>query len=83
VKHPHRGALYDSGIDRLAGMRRVPVTGFEYYLIFYLPHEGGIDVIRVLHGARDLDSLFDQEEAGSSEDTEQQRNVRTPQRTPD
>jgi len=25
------------------------------YLVFYLPIENGIDVIRVIHGARDID----------------------------
>jgi toxin ParE1/3/4 len=44
-------------------MRRFPVSRFDNYLIFYLPHENGIDVIRVLHGARDLDRLFAEEEA--------------------
>jgi toxin ParE1/3/4 len=63
VKHPFSGTLYDSGISRLEGMRRFPVSRFDNWLIFYLPHENGIDVIRVLHGARDLDRLFAQEEA--------------------
>ena len=64
VKHPHSGMPYDSGIDRLAGIRRVAVKGFENYLLFYLPHENGIDdVLRVIHGARDIDSLFGHEEA--------------------
>src|SRR5260370_42333585 len=63
VKHPHSGTPYNSGIARLTGMRRVAVKGFEKYLLFYLPHENGIDVIRVIHGARDIDSLFEQEEA--------------------
>jgi toxin ParE1/3/4 len=62
VKNPKMGALYDSGIARLVGMRRFPVNGFEKYLVFYLPYEHGIDVIRVLHGARDIDSLFAEEE---------------------
>jgi toxin ParE1/3/4 len=63
VKHPYSGMLYDSGIARLAGLRRVPVKGFENYLVFYLPRRQGIDVIRVLHGARDIDNLFGEEEA--------------------
>ena len=63
LKHPHTGVAYETGIARLAGMRRVRVKGFENYLLFYLHHEIGIDVIRVLHGARDIDSLFSQEEA--------------------
>lgn len=28
------------------------------YLIFYFPLEEGIDIVRVLHGSRDLESLF-------------------------
>ncbi|HSI60642.1 MAG TPA: type II toxin-antitoxin system RelE/ParE family toxin [Ideonella sp.] len=31
------------------------------YLIFYLPLDDGIDVVRVLHSARDLESLFTNE----------------------
>jgi toxin ParE1/3/4 len=61
--HPQSGVLYDSGIARLEGLRRVPVKGFENYLLFYLPHENGIEVIRVFHAARDIDNLFAQEEA--------------------
>jgi len=63
VKHPKMGTHYDSGIARLEGMRRFPVNGFEEYLVFYLPHLHGIDVIRILHGARDIVSLFAEEEA--------------------
>ncbi len=32
------------------------------YIIFYLPIQGGIDVVRVLHGARDLETSFSGEE---------------------
>jgi toxin ParE1/3/4 len=28
------------------------------YLIFYFPLEDGIEVVRVLHGARELDAIF-------------------------
>jgi toxin ParE1/3/4 len=38
-----------------AGIRSFP---FGRYLIFYLPISGGIDVVRVLHGARDVDTEF-------------------------
>ena len=43
VKQPRSGALYHSGIARLDGVRRFPVSRFEKYLIFYLPRENGID----------------------------------------
>ena len=53
VTQPQSGILYDSRIARLNGMRRFPKKGFAKYLLFYLPRFGGIDVMRVLHGARD------------------------------
>lgn len=28
------------------------------YVIFYRPTDGGIEVVRVLHGARDLETIF-------------------------
>jgi toxin ParE1/3/4 len=42
--------------DELApGIRSFP---FGRYLLFYLPISDGIDVVRVLHGARDVDTVF-------------------------
>lgn len=42
--------------DELApGIRSFP---FGRYLVFYLPIGDGIDVVRVLHGARDVDTAF-------------------------
>ena len=34
---------------------------FGRYVIFYVPIEGGIDVVRVLHSARDVDAAFGEE----------------------
>jgi len=31
---------------------------FGRYVIFYTPVDGGIDVVRVLHSARDGDAVF-------------------------
>ena len=36
-------------------LRSFPVGN---YVIFYRPIDNGIEVARVLHGARDIDSLF-------------------------
>jgi len=38
------------------GMRSFP---FGRYVIFYAPVDGGIDVVRVLHSARDIDEQFE------------------------
>jgi toxin ParE1/3/4 len=37
------------------GLRSQPVGN---YLIFYFPLEDGVDVVRVIHGSRDIDSLL-------------------------
>jgi len=60
--HPEAGSAYQSGISRLAGLRRFRVKGFEDHLIFYLPREHGIDVVRVLHGARDIHAVLAEDE---------------------
>jgi toxin ParE1/3/4 len=55
---PGIGTLRDYDNAALAGMRFHLVKGFRKYLIFYIPRDYGIEVVRVLHGARDLEALF-------------------------
>ena len=43
----------------LKGVRILPVTGFEHYLIFYIAAGTSIQVLRILHAARDFPTLFD------------------------
>jgi toxin ParE1/3/4 len=42
----------------LLHLRFFPVSGFRNYLIFYRSMAAGVQIVRVLHGARDLDALF-------------------------
>jgi toxin ParE1/3/4 len=60
---PLMGAVYETSVAELREMRRFRVKGFDNYLIFYQKTDIGIEVVRVLHGARDLDSLFANEES--------------------
>jgi toxin ParE1/3/4 len=39
---------------RLKGLRSWPLSTFGSYIVFYLPTDTGIEVLRVLHGARDV-----------------------------
>jgi toxin ParE1/3/4 len=55
---PGMGARRDFELPELHQMRSWPVGGFENWLIFYVPTETGIHALRVVHGARDLDTLF-------------------------
>jgi toxin ParE1/3/4 len=41
------------------GMRIWQVSRFSNYLIFYLPTDGQLEVVRVIHGARDYATMFD------------------------
>lgn len=43
----------------LAGLRLWPVPGFEKFGICYIPRADHIDVLRVLHGARDSERFFE------------------------
>jgi len=46
------------GEAELKGMHRVPIARFPKHLIFYQARESDILILRVVHGARDLESLF-------------------------
>ena len=52
------GQLCNFPQTELAGVRVWPIEGFGNYLAFYRPTDDGVEIWRVLHGARDIDSLF-------------------------
>ena len=55
---PKAGSLCRFRSDELKATRRVPVAGFPRHLVFYQLDPQGILVLRIVHGARDLESLF-------------------------
>jgi toxin ParE1/3/4 len=55
---PSLGSVRQFRRKDLKGVRILPVTGFEHYLIFYSAAGSSIQVIRVLHAARDFPTLF-------------------------
>ena len=59
---PGIGTLRDYGNPDNAGMRFWAVPGFPKILIFYKPVDGILRIIRVLHGARDLQAIFRRDE---------------------
>ena len=60
VVNPELGPARRFARSELAGVRSFPVKGFGKHLIFYRPTEQGIEILRVLHGARDLGAIFDE-----------------------
>ena len=55
---PGMGARYEHEHPALAGLRVLPVSRFKKYLVFYWPVTDGIEIVRVLHGARDIHGLL-------------------------
>ncbi|MGH8001339.1 MAG: type II toxin-antitoxin system RelE/ParE family toxin, partial [Brasilonema sp.] len=43
---------------RLADVRQYPIKGFKHFFIFYRATTSTIEVLRVLHGARDLEAIL-------------------------
>ncbi len=64
---PGIGTRYVPDEPAYAELRYFPVAGFRNHLIFYRPTPDGIEVLRVIHGARDLGSIL-AEEIGIDED---------------
>ena len=54
-RSPELGGSYAGISGRLQDLR---VKGFEQHLIFYRQIPAGIEVIRVLHGARDIGTIL-------------------------
>jgi toxin ParE1/3/4 len=55
---PEAGSPWESTDPALAGVRYWPVRGFRHYVIFYRAELRGIDVIRVLHAAQDVEQIL-------------------------
>lgn len=55
---PKMGALCAFDKPVLRHVRCWRIDGFENWLIFYQTKRDGIEIIHVLHGARDIKSLF-------------------------
>jgi toxin ParE1/3/4 len=58
ARMPELAGMWEDAPPRMKNLRIWPIAGFENYLIFYRPTSDGIEVVRVLHGARDLPALF-------------------------
>jgi toxin ParE1/3/4 len=43
---------------RLHGLRSIGIRGFRKYLIFYIPMSDHLVIVRVLHGARDIERVL-------------------------
>lgn len=44
-------------------LRQWRIKGFEDYLVFYRPFVDGVEIVRVLHGKRNIPTILSDEEA--------------------
>jgi toxin ParE1/3/4 len=58
IANPHSGSPCTFHAGELQAVRRMPIAKFSKHLIFYRVEKGEIVILRVIHGARDLESLF-------------------------
>ena len=58
LQAPERWALYGFTHPRLSDLRKRSVLGFPNHLVFYRIDADIVEMVRVLHGARDLPALF-------------------------
>ncbi len=68
---PGIGTPYEPDEALYADLRYLPVDRFRKYLVFYRSVPGGIEVLRVLHGARDISGILAEELRVDADDNEQ------------
>lgn len=56
---PQMGRLCQFSHPSLDGIRQRAVKGFRRYIIFYRATDLGIEIIRVIHGARDIEAILE------------------------
>jgi toxin ParE1/3/4 len=59
-RYPAIGARVPYRNPLFAGVRMLRIKSFPNHLIFYRPLPNGAEVIRVIHGARDIEKLFEE-----------------------
>ena len=62
LANPRAGPMREFDNPQLSRTRIWLVKGFEKYLIFYRATNEVVEVLRVLHSARDIDSILSGEE---------------------
>ena len=67
IRTPQGGGPKRLSREALRGLRPWPVKGFEDVRVYYLVHEAGVRMVRVLHGKRDINNILEKE----SDDTPQ------------
>ncbi|MBD2563351.1 MULTISPECIES: type II toxin-antitoxin system RelE/ParE family toxin [Nostoc] len=60
-KMPGMGKPCQFSHPNLAGVRQQAIKGFKNYLVFYLPSDSGVEILRVIYGGRDIETILDED----------------------
>ncbi|MEW6234065.1 MAG: type II toxin-antitoxin system RelE/ParE family toxin [Candidatus Omnitrophota bacterium] len=61
AKMPLIGQSWKFSHPDLVNIRFLPIPGFERYLIFYQVLDECIDIVRIIHSARDIPTLLEED----------------------
>ncbi len=59
---PGIGSIYHINNPRLVALRKWVVKGFNNHLIFYLVDDDYIEIVRLIHGSRDISQILEEEQ---------------------
>lgn len=56
------GKICQFSNPRLVDVRQQAIKGFKRYLVFYRVTDTGVEILRVIHSARDIEAILDEGE---------------------
>lgn len=56
AEFPSSGSFFRLEVPGLANLRFTRVRAFPNHIIFYIEHKAAVEIIRILHGARDIEA---------------------------
>jgi toxin ParE1/3/4 len=75
---PGTGARFEPDHPVLADLRYAPITRHKSDLVFYRPLDDGIEIVRVLHAARDISGVLADEFGIGGEPDDEPGGLRPP-----
>lgn len=61
AKTPEMGKICQFAHPKLVNVRQQGIKGFKNYLVFYRLVDAKVEIIRVIHGARDIAAILDED----------------------
>ncbi|MBD2110746.1 MULTISPECIES: type II toxin-antitoxin system RelE/ParE family toxin [Cyanophyceae] len=62
ARMPAIGVVYPVQSASLQGLRKWHVKGFRQYMIFYFDLPTAVEVVRILYGSQDINSILEREQ---------------------